>query len=144
MFHAIHSLLRYGAISTDEWYCYCFFSFRMKWSLLGVLAIVCCSVENVSGARILAFLPFPAKSHHRVFTPILRELLKNGHQVTSVTPISMTDPPPNYREILIPDIMKELLSKWYFITPRNQHQGTGCKELLSTIIQRSLTSEMNF
>jgi glucuronosyltransferase len=83
----------------------------MKLLVFGLLALSYGLPVSIEGAKILAFLPFPAKSHHAVFTPIIRGLLAKGHQVTHVTPMSLSDPSPNYKEILIPNILADLLGE---------------------------------
>lgn len=54
--------------------------------------------------KILAVLPLDIASHHRFSEPILRELAARGHQITVITPISDPNPPPNYRQIIVPRI----------------------------------------
>jgi hypothetical protein len=43
--------------------------------------------------------------------PLLRELAERGHQVTAVTSFKMSDPPPTYSEIIVPDYLEEMSSK---------------------------------
>ncbi|XP_017837951.1 UDP-glucuronosyltransferase 2C1-like [Drosophila busckii] len=56
-----------------------------------------------AGARILAPFVFPGKSHFMMTNAIIRELVKQGHEVTFVTPFSLANEKlgANYTEILI-------------------------------------------
>jgi len=56
------------------------------------------------GARILAPFFLPVKSHFMMTDAIIRELVKRGHEVTFITPLSLAKENlgPNYREILLP------------------------------------------
>lgn len=67
-----------------------------------VLLVVCLVAGEAWAANILALLPLDIASHHHVFQPILRELATRGHQVTIVTPIEDKNPPPGYKQILMP------------------------------------------
>ncbi|EDW96273.1 uncharacterized protein Dyak_GE24978 [Drosophila yakuba] len=56
------------------------------------------------GARILAPFFLPVKSHFMMTDAIIRELVKRGHEVTFITPLSLAKENlgPKYREILLP------------------------------------------
>ncbi|XP_016953738.1 UDP-glycosyltransferase UGT5 [Drosophila biarmipes] len=56
------------------------------------------------GARILAPFFLPVKSHFMMTNAIIRELVKRGHEVTFITPLSLAKENlgPNYTEILLP------------------------------------------
>ncbi|KAL1130747.1 hypothetical protein AAG570_011988 [Ranatra chinensis] len=73
------------------------------------MVAVAATFSGCLGARILAFYPFPPRSHHAVFTPIIRELANRGHHLTYLTPHRLEDPPPKqfYEEILIKDPIEE-------------------------------------
>ncbi|XP_017087039.3 UDP-glucosyltransferase 2-like [Drosophila bipectinata] len=73
---------------------------------LHILVLSLVSLQNVDwgeGARILAAFVFPASSHFMMTNAIIRELVKRGHEVTFITPFSLTKENlgPNYKEILI-------------------------------------------
>jgi len=57
-----------------------------------------------ASSRILAAFFFPGKSHFMMTNAIIRELVKQGHEVTFITPFSMAKEKlgPNYSEIVIP------------------------------------------
>lgn len=80
----------------------------------------------VFSAKILAFLPVPAKSHHIVFRPLLEELAHRGHQLTVVSPFPVEKPVSNITDIYIhtqaEDVLKtkftfEMLEKLMSRTP---------------------------
>ncbi|KAL1130748.1 hypothetical protein AAG570_011989 [Ranatra chinensis] len=79
---------------------------KHKTSLVAALSLVA-----VEGARILAFFPFPSPSHQAVFQSIVRRLAERGHSVTFLSPRPLTDPPPNYKEILVRDTVQELFRR---------------------------------
>ncbi|KAH8348067.1 hypothetical protein KR084_003641, partial [Drosophila pseudotakahashii] len=57
-----------------------------------------------STSRILAAFFFPGKSHFMMTNAIIRELVKQGHEVTFITPFSLAKENlgSNYKEIVIP------------------------------------------
>nr|NP_001097859.4 UDP-glycosyltransferase family 49 member B2 [Drosophila melanogaster]AAF55892.7 UDP-glycosyltransferase family 49 member B2 [Drosophila melanogaster] len=63
-----------------------------------------CLLGTGDGARILAPFFLPVKSHFMMTDAIIRELVKRGHEVTFITPLSLAKENlgPNYREILLP------------------------------------------
>ncbi|KAH8324775.1 hypothetical protein KR074_000597, partial [Drosophila pseudoananassae] len=68
-----------------------------------VLSLVSLQLPHLgTGSRILAAFFCPARSHFMMTNAIIRELVKRGHEVTFVTPVSMgkEDLGPNYKEIL--------------------------------------------
>ncbi|XP_055919830.1 UDP-glycosyltransferase UGT5 [Eupeodes corollae] len=52
-------------------------------------------------SNILGLFPHFGYSHFKVYSPILRELAKRGHNVTAVTYIKTPEPHPNYHELLL-------------------------------------------
>ncbi|KPU76021.1 uncharacterized protein Dana_GF12119, isoform D [Drosophila ananassae] len=81
--------------------------------MLSIVALL--KPEMGDGARILAAFVFPASSHFMMTNAIIRELVKRGHEVTFITPFSLSKENlgPNYKEILIAqaniwDPMKEM------------------------------------
>ncbi|EDV55428.2 uncharacterized protein Dere_GG20795 [Drosophila erecta] len=84
--------------------------------LLSLVALQ--QLELGTGSRILAAFFFPGKSHFMMTNAIIRELVKQEHEVTFITPFSLSKENlgPNYREILIPQYdfwpeLKELSNK---------------------------------
>lgn len=60
--------------------------------------------------KILAFFPFPSRSHHKVWDPLLKELALRGHHVTALKSAKMEDPPnENYEEINVKNVMEDLI-----------------------------------
>ncbi|XP_038209882.1 UDP-glycosyltransferase UGT5-like [Zerene cesonia] len=52
-------------------------------------------------ANILYAVPFTSKSHDTFLRPIGVELARRGHNVTVLTAFEVSDPPPNYHQIVI-------------------------------------------
>ncbi|CAB0020943.1 unnamed protein product [Nesidiocoris tenuis] len=82
-------------------------------------------MELAVGAKILAFLPFPAKSHHIAFQPIIRELANRGHRVDFYTPIKLPNPPKSLKQIMIRDILSDI------------HGSLNMKQLMTQTIMRN-------
>ncbi|XP_059470072.1 UDP-glucosyltransferase 2-like [Neocloeon triangulifer] len=61
------------------------------------------------GARILAFLPLPGKSHSIVFTSLTQALAAKGHQLVVVSAFPLAKPPANYTDINLWESMKPFL-----------------------------------
>lgn len=78
---------------------------RIKSSLqILILSLVALQKLDLGeGARILAAFVFPAHSHFMMTNALIRELVKQGHEVTFITPFSLAKENlgPNYKEILI-------------------------------------------
>lgn len=56
---------------------------------------------SVQAHKILVLVPFNGKSHWNYMSVFVKELLDRGHEVTTVTSISMGSKLNNYTEILI-------------------------------------------
>nr|XP_014286924.1 UDP-glucuronosyltransferase 2B17-like [Halyomorpha halys] len=67
-------------------------------SLLLLLALA----AYAESARMLAFFPMPARSHHFVFRPILEELAKRGHEIVYVTGFQYDKEPKGITQIPLP------------------------------------------
>lgn len=67
------------------------------------LAILAAIIPTTNGARILSVYSFPGKSHFMMQKAIIKELVRNGHQVTLITAFSLAplNLGSNYTEILI-------------------------------------------
>lgn len=69
----------------------------------------CILVSIGEGYRILAVLPFPARSHQLFNNGIIRTLAKAGHEVTILAPVSFWDnPTPNYHFIQLNTTLSSL------------------------------------
>ncbi|EDV43658.2 uncharacterized protein Dana_GF16417 [Drosophila ananassae] len=66
--------------------------------------LLLCLLGFGNGARILAPFFLPVRSHFMMTNAIIRELVKRGHEVTFITPLSLAKENlgPNYKEILLP------------------------------------------
>uniref|UniRef100_A0A182QUC8 UDP-glucuronosyltransferase n=1 Tax=Anopheles farauti TaxID=69004 RepID=A0A182QUC8_9DIPT len=66
------------------------------------LYVVCCAFTGRNeAARILGIFPTTSKSHWILGTALMKELARNGHTVTVMSPFKLPDRPENYREIEI-------------------------------------------
>ncbi|XP_066994909.2 UDP-glycosyltransferase UGT5 [Anabrus simplex] len=75
-----------------------------------MLAFLDCS----SGARILAIVPIPGRSHFIVFSSLARELAARGHQVTMMSVFPQKTPIANYTDIPLADEMSILGGSNFF------------------------------
>lgn len=75
--------------------------------VLSVLASLPC----IFGADILAVFPFPPKSHHAVFQPIVIGLAQKGHRVTYVTSNPVKNPPALLKQVELPNVMAEIKAR---------------------------------
>ncbi|XP_012262912.2 UDP-glucosyltransferase 2-like [Athalia rosae] len=69
----------------------------LKCSLFVIFASTFLSIE---GYRILGVIPFSGTSHFVMFERLMRILAERGHHVDVMSPISMKNPPPNYRHVV--------------------------------------------
>ncbi|XP_069682304.1 UDP-glycosyltransferase UGT5-like [Periplaneta americana] len=68
-------------------------------SIALLITIITLSTSLVTGARILALLPYIGKSHFDVFEPYVKELAARGHQVTVLSHFPQKQPIANYTDI---------------------------------------------
>ncbi|XP_013149077.1 PREDICTED: UDP-glucuronosyltransferase 2B37-like [Papilio polytes] len=61
-------------------------------------------------ARILGLFPHTGKSHFMVFEPLLRELAKRGHHVTTVSYFPLKSPQANYTDVVLEGAVHDGLS----------------------------------
>lgn len=64
------------------------------------------------GAKILSLVPVPTRSHHILLEKLTNELASRGHEVTLITPYKQSNPPDNLKEIIIPDLYKNMTCKF--------------------------------
>ncbi|XP_054287597.1 UDP-glycosyltransferase UGT5-like [Macrosteles quadrilineatus] len=74
------------------------------------------SLTGVFGARILAVLPFPGKSHFIFSSAIIRALTERGHEVVEYGPFPPAKPIPNYTHVEIHTAFEEILKNWSYET----------------------------
>lgn len=67
-----------------------------------ILILLCMVTQLTCGLNILGLFPHPAISHHKFFQPIMRGLAEAGHQVTVVTHFPDKNPPPTYKDLVLP------------------------------------------
>lgn len=60
---------------------------------------------NIDAARILGMFPLPVRSHFVMCESLMRGLAARGHQVDVVSSFPLKNPPPNYRDISLADIL---------------------------------------
>ena len=78
----------------------------------GALVILVTMAAATNCSRILVFFPFPARSHMFVFESVVRDLVERGHEVTTVSSRALEDiRQPNYRPIVIRDLLKDIHGK---------------------------------
>ncbi|KAF5304917.1 hypothetical protein FQR65_LT00801 [Abscondita terminalis] len=63
-------------------------------------------ITNGYCARILGIFNIPSQSHHILGEILLKALAAKGHQVTMLSPFPSKITPPNYEQILTPDLVK--------------------------------------
>lgn len=74
----------------------------MKMRCISVLVLIAFnSIHFVIPSNILVFVPSPWKSHIVSFQPLFFELARRGHNVTVVSKFGVTNPPPNYTQVII-------------------------------------------
>ncbi|KAK9675028.1 hypothetical protein QE152_g40698, partial [Popillia japonica] len=72
-----------------------------------VLAVIVFFTSNSQSARILAIFHIPSKSHAILGETLLKELARNGHEVTMVSPFPQKTPVPNYRDVALVNLPRE-------------------------------------
>lgn len=65
-------------------------------------------IQLCAGSKILAIVQMPSRSHHNLLERLVIELTKKDHQVTLITPYKQSKPVKNLKEIIIPDLYKNL------------------------------------
>ncbi|KAF6207982.1 hypothetical protein GE061_016431 [Apolygus lucorum] len=68
------------------------------------------NVRSIKPSRILVVLPMPFYSHTQNFMPIFKELAKRGHHLTVLSPFPQNMSLPNWEEIIVPNILKEIMA----------------------------------
>ncbi|RZF33901.1 hypothetical protein LSTR_LSTR009925 [Laodelphax striatellus] len=64
---------------------------------------------TTNAANILSIIPFPMKSHDRIYKPLLFELARKGHNITEITQFkTATLPKENYHQIVVETRHKDL------------------------------------
>lgn len=78
--------------------------------ILLVVAVLALAGTGQS-AKILGVIPSGGKSHHFVGAAYTKALAEAGHDVTVIAAFREKNPPKNYREIVMDDLYKTLLSE---------------------------------
>ena len=71
-----------------------------------ILSALC--IQVCTSYHVLFFHNFGSKSHIIQFSPIVKELLEQGHEVTAVFFHSLKVKHENYTEIVAPDVMASM------------------------------------
>ncbi|XP_065220396.1 UDP-glucosyltransferase 2-like isoform X2 [Planococcus citri] len=80
-------------------------------------------------AKILGIFPIQSRSHHSINQPIVKGLAYKGHQVTVISPFKSNDNVPNYREILLSQIVE--LPDWVdTITIEDSVNFIGARQIM--------------
>ncbi|XP_046401574.1 uncharacterized protein LOC124167639 [Ischnura elegans] len=81
--------------------------------LIVICTILCFHIHATNGARILGLFAAPAPSHNMMFQALMKALAERGHSVEVASPVSLPNPPKNYKDIVIPypDFDKEEMLK---------------------------------
>ncbi|GBP73552.1 Ecdysteroid UDP-glucosyltransferase [Eumeta japonica] len=87
---------------------------QIRMIVAGAVLAAFCAAGPAGGARVLALLPHPGRSHFMVFEPLLEELAARGHRVTVVSffPREPGRALPGYHDISlvgIIDIFQEVI-----------------------------------
>ncbi|XP_046661745.1 UDP-glucosyltransferase 2-like isoform X2 [Homalodisca vitripennis] len=109
------------------------------------------------GARILALVPFPSKSHWIVIEPLFQELAARGHQVTVFSSFPQKKPLPNYTDVdcsgsvppgvsgfSIERIRQTMPSPWETIHFIREYNEESCKILGEPKLQNVLKSKERY
>lgn len=67
--------------------------------------------QNTESRNILVILTFGTASHVIVFTPLLQALSRNGHRITFVTMLNLTESVPGTEQIYLDDLNRAY-EKW--------------------------------
>lgn len=73
------------------------------------------SFLSVEGARILAVLPLFARSHHTFSQPLLKALVRAGHEVVVYSPFPLEKPFPNYTDVFMDNVSLETDKRQYIL-----------------------------
>lgn len=72
--------------------------------------VAICSIFHATNCyKILGIFPLGSTSHYAVGEATLKALAEAGHDVTMISVMKTKKPMKNYKEIIIPDSMKEAL-----------------------------------
>lgn len=74
--------------------------------------IVLSSLSACSGLKVLAFLPFPMKSHQILFNILVGELVERGHKVTAYTSVPLNTNATNYKHVHVTSKLETSLGKY--------------------------------
>lgn len=82
--------------------------FRASILEFALVLVIGLSQKTTTADKILFVLPLATRSETHLFTPLARELLVKGHEVTFVSPVASNIQMPNFKEIIpIPALTME-------------------------------------
>lgn len=90
------------------------------------------SIKLSNGAKILALVPVPTRSHHILFEQLTNELADRGHKVTLITPFKQVKPAENLKEVIIPNLYNNMTGKGSIFCLK-QKRSPGLYENLKTV-----------
>lgn len=74
--------------------------------LIVFLVILLTNIQVINGFKVLAFLPFFAKSHNKIGDSIAKAIAKAGHDVTVLSCFPPPEPINNYKHISTEDFLE--------------------------------------
>lgn len=79
--------------------------------VLLLLGYCCSGLPNVKFSNILAFLPTETRSHFNGFKPLLETLVARGHNLTLVSPFSLSSVTDDGLPLLYTHVQVEINNK---------------------------------
>ncbi|KNC20904.1 hypothetical protein FF38_00288 [Lucilia cuprina] len=86
---------------------FCFFAFITCLALViqmpfkYLLIVLCIFPNSLYAAHILSLFGMPVPSQYAFIEPLLKELARRGHQITSITSFPQKQPVPNFRDVVV-------------------------------------------
>ncbi|KAF5304916.1 hypothetical protein FQR65_LT00800 [Abscondita terminalis] len=74
--------------------------------ILKIFVLLSFAITNIDGAKILGLFILPSRSHLSLGEKLLKRLANDGHEVTITTPFRTKNLPRNYKELLLPNVLK--------------------------------------
>ncbi|XP_053982305.1 UDP-glycosyltransferase UGT5-like isoform X2 [Hylaeus volcanicus] len=68
------------------------------------------TISMCHGYRILGLYPFPGKSHFVMFEPMMKGLVKRGHQMDVISPFPLKKPFPNYTDLVTLEGIRQFMN----------------------------------
>lgn len=81
----------------------------MKLSWIFVFAA---GIQFGAGEKILAIVAMTSRSHYNLMESLCLQLTNKGHEVTLIAPFKQLKPVPRLKEIFLPNLHEEFMSKY--------------------------------